>query len=193
MPDNNWEKAFTRMAETYAEAEGRAILLEGAALQGAPASPRMDARVAHALRRQKARTTWRVMGSLAAAAATVLLVFAGLRLVPMTTRQAATPQLAMVLPVRFTVTRQEEDRGARVYHLADAQHDNAVMTLEYGDAPHTTQDMQESRYKDTAVYSISRREFKLMTFAHEGVVYTLTCRNDMDTLRVLAEKVLDGN
>ena len=81
--------------------------------------------------------------------------------------------------------------GQSVYILADRYGDDVVLTLEAKDEAMNTSGLTSIKTEagDTVYYKASDR-YKLVTFKHNGRLYTMTCRYEMSTLMELSEKIL---
>lgn len=98
--------------------------------------------------------------------------------------------LSAPLPQGFTQQGFEQDQGQSIYYLEQQALDHVVMTLEHGDLLSDTRGLIPVKLGDATVYGAQTDSYNLLTFAKDGVVYTLTCRYDINTLTALAEAII---
>lgn len=193
---------FRQLAQRYVEMEGAALREELSRGEGARA-PGLDEKVRRGVHSHR----WaRVGAGIAAAAAGIVLVLA----VPNFLRHSgATPPpdtsyadgtagegdtpiaFTASLPANLSISDTRQDRGQTIYYLKDTRGDDVVMALERAELP-DTQGMQVRRINGTAVYTEETADYAVLIFRRGGVVYTLTCRYELNTLLNAAEKILQG-
>lgn len=99
--------------------------------------------------------------------------------------------LHFTLPDNFTVEKAELDNGLSVYHLGDSCRDPVVMQLGYSDAYELQTDgLTQLTVNGQPVYGRSGDAYHLLTFESGGIVYTLTCAYDINTLVPICENIL---
>ncbi len=182
------------------------------------ATPRMDAKMA-ALRRGKTRRVWtRVVP--VAAACVVLAVLVPVLASRFSTQPLAPPAQSVAaeaaagadnapadgspaaeeallpmdfdLPANFTVAAAKLDNGKSVYALEDDAQDDVVLVMEPEAqlTPEDTAGMRQIEVNGQVAYVQDKPDYKLLTFEKDGVVYTLTCRYDVNTLLGLGREIL---
>jgi hypothetical protein len=206
------EEVFKRLADSYVERYGADLLSEQRALEQSGvtvALPRADARVKRLAHERKRKTRTRTLFA-AAAACLIMAVgsFAVLDNVPLdshapsdsappsTAGNAPSSQDTLVplsfnLPGRFTVASSMLDRGTSIYHLDDEQGDDVVLTIRNASKTpvdtEDTEDLEPITVGDTTVDGKVRNEYKLLVFEHDGLLYTMSCRDSLGTLIELYE------
>ncbi len=103
--------------------------------------------------------------------------------------------LHFAMPPSFTVASVETDNGKTIYHLADAAHDDVVLTLEPLTAEtalsaEITQGLQAIHINGQTAYGRAQADYSMVTFAKDGLVYNLTCQYDSHTIITLSESIL---
>lgn len=99
--------------------------------------------------------------------------------------------LSFTLPDRFTLDRTELDNGLSVYYLGDSGQDPVVMQLRRtGEEGLQTEGLTEIEIAGRPVYGRSDAAYHLLTFETDGLIYTLTCAFDINTLVPLCERIL---
>jgi len=99
--------------------------------------------------------------------------------------------LSFELPDNLTVDSVGLDNGMSVYYLSDSGLDPVVMQLRYAGADDFRADgLTEIEIAGKTVYGRSEDAYHLLTFESGGIVYTLTCAYDINTLVPLCEKIL---
>lgn len=103
-----------------------------------------------------------------------------------------------VIPMGFTPGEQfevaafEQDISRSIYYLEHAYDDDVVLTLEYREyagAPDYA-GLQAIPVGGETVYGAYRAAYSVITFEKEEVVYTMTCKYDINTLIELSEAIL---
>lgn len=203
MTPNRTDDALRALARRYAEQSGTQLNREIASVQSQGAvwnTSRLDRRV---LTRRRTRNA--VIATLAAAAC-VALVFIS----PIVQNLTSTPPsadaqgyvmrdpsaeyeiipLGFTLPANLTESGFTQDYEKSVYTLSDNLLDDVVLTLE----PYTDSALFASLAPLTidggGVYYTSTADFKLLTFEKDGVLYTMSCKYDINTLINLARAIL---
>lgn len=191
MTDNpHNDKIYKALAERYADAYGAALQQERRQLEQQnidAVTPRLDARVRQMTGRAPRRRRW-LMPVLAAAACLVLLLA-----VPSLLRnQAQQPlqplALTFMLPDNFTVASIDYDDGQTVYKLDDMLQDDVVLTLQHDEgAPADYDGMLQIPIGGVTTYARSTNDYHLLLFSYGDVLYTLSCRYDINTLVALCQ------
>ena len=191
------DRIFRELAERYAQADGERLRGELEGLETAAAAyPRLDRKVGTGAKERRSR---RLVLGLAAAAACLLVVLAVPVLPGLLKReQASSSQPASdtaiaftyTLPVNLTMAGTEQDAGQTIYTLRDSGGDDVVMVLERAELPPQAEDMRTIRINGAAAYARAEADYALLLFRKHGVLYTLTCRYELDTLLELAKEIL---
>ena len=90
--------------------------------------------------------------------------------------------LAATLPRGFTQTGFEQDYEKSIYYIEDEYLDDVVITLEPANTPPDTSGLVEIILGESVVFGKQTDAFSLLTFSSDEVLYTLTCRYDINTL-----------
>ena len=191
------DRIFRELAERYAQADGERLRGELEELEKTPAvRPRLDRKVERGTRGGR---TGRMILGLAAAAACLLVVLAVPALPGLLGReQASTSQPApdtpiaftYTLPANLTMTGTQQDEGQTIYTLRDSGGDDVVMVLERAELPRQAKAMRTVTINGATAYTRTEADYALLLFRKDGVLYTLTCRYELDTLLELAKKIL---
>ncbi len=193
------ETLFRELAGRYAEEEGRLLRQELDAMgDRQPFTPALDRKIHRLIR---GRNAGRVLLGLASAAACLLMLLT----VPPLLKNDRSPgaasgapsqeepgeliPLAFSLPENLSVARTKQDNGQSIYYLSDLYEDNVVMTLEKADFE-PGERLTELWVNGSAAYARATPDYQLLTFRKDGVVYTLTCRYELDTLLSLGKQIL---
>lgn len=200
---NKNDAALRALARRYAELSGTQLNREITSVQSQGAvwnTSRLDRRV---LTRRRTRNT--VIATLAAAACVALVVFSPVLQNLTSTAPTADGQgyvmrdpsaeyaiipLSFALPANLTESGFEQDYEKSVYSLSDSLLDDVVLTLEpyTNDAPFSS--LAPLTLDGGGVYYTSTADFKLLTFEKDGVLYTMSCKHDINTLINLARAIL---
>jgi hypothetical protein len=99
--------------------------------------------------------------------------------------------LSATLPEGFTQAGFKQDREKSIYYIEDARMDNVVLVLEEsGDLP-TAGLVSIALGGDTPAYGTQGDGYGLLTFIKDGVLYTMTCRHDVNTLLRLGQGLIE--
>lgn len=98
--------------------------------------------------------------------------------------------LSFELPGNFSVAAFEQDYGKSVYTLANTELDDVVLTLEYSGPEASFDGFVEIGIGDNTAYGRSTPDYSLLMFEKRDIVYTLSCRYDINTLVGLSKKIL---
>lgn len=100
--------------------------------------------------------------------------------------------LSIRLPENFTVANQAQDYGKTIYYIEDAFADHVVVTLEKikDAAPGDKSPLREFSIGGETAYGLYTADYSLLTFEKEDIVYTMTCKYDINTLIRLSEGIL---
>lgn len=98
--------------------------------------------------------------------------------------------LSFELPGNFSVESFEQDYGKSVYTLANTELDDVVLTLEYSGPEASFDGFVEIGIGDNTAYGRSTPDYSLLMFEKRDIVYTLSCRHDINTLVGLSKKIL---
>jgi hypothetical protein len=199
--DNNAENALREIAGRYAEQYGEELLRELAQREVPDADPlatqRLEWRVKQKIASEKRKPYKRVAVALAACFALLLVTPQLFRLsneapvsaAPAASESADAPSssfeiipLSAQLPEGFTQIGFEQDNEKSVYYLSDQFQDDVVVTLEASITPPETTGLTPLSLGETEAYGAQEDGYSLLTFQNDGVLYTLTCRHDINTL-----------
>jgi len=190
---------FRQLALRYTEYEGHGYLRELAAERAAGSN--LILRGSGSYRSIKAKINaprikvYQRIGAIAASFVAVLLIatvlFVILSDINSPSEFQAIP-LNFSLPAGFSASEPEVDRTITTYYLQHTDGDSVVIMLER-DAPLVTDGLTRLTVQGYGtVWVRSTADYKLMTFKHEGILYTLTCRHDMETLVRIYKSVYSG-
>ena len=198
------EDIYRHIAEEYTKSTGETLQQERDNLPpGSAASPRLDALVPRRIRTLKNQKILRISG-LAAACLLILLVFPLVRFIQgsntdkisesqaesQAPSEAELIPLSFSLPANFQVSHTELDQGASIYHLTDSKEDNVVMQMEYADtAEPVFASLKPLQIDGNQAYGLSTADYKILTFVHGDILYTLTCRYDVSTLIDISKNI----
>ena len=99
--------------------------------------------------------------------------------------------LSAPLPDGFTQTGFEQDYEKSIYFIEDVKLDNVVITLEKAQALPDTSGLVKIDFGGPIAYARQTDGYSLLTFIRDGVLYTLTCRYDVNTLTRLGSAILN--
>jgi hypothetical protein len=202
MAMNSKEEFLRRAASEYVERQGEAFKEEVARFNQETHYPtaNLERRIFKAVRQRKRRF---VMPLVAAAACLALLFFGGRTLfqniryipdIPKLTDQTSDDRqlisLSFQVPTGFTQTGAEQDQGQSIYYFDDQLGDNVVLTLEKPEVPIDESFYTQLDINGASAYAASRDYYQIMMFEKDDVLYTLTCRYDVNTLLRFSEKIL---
>ncbi len=99
--------------------------------------------------------------------------------------------LPFSLPENFTVEKSEVDDGQSIYYLNNTLQDDVVLTMEYADDTEKLfEGLTPYDLDGTPVYLRSSGGYNFLTFQQDGILYTLSCKHDVNTLLELARGML---
>ncbi|MGL6201587.1 MAG: hypothetical protein ACRC3H_21940 [Lachnospiraceae bacterium] len=206
MKENKTENIYERIAKEYMDYNGEMLQRESQSLPPFPDETvnRLDNRVASQIRALKIRRFTRLAGL---AAACLLLVLAvplvyllqntgNMRSADSSSESAAAESsvelipLSFSLPDNFTVSDSKTDNGVSVYYLADTHADDVVLQLEYTDTATPVFDsLKPVTIAGNEAYGYAAGSFKMVSFIHGDILYTLTCKYDINTLISISENI----
>lgn len=98
--------------------------------------------------------------------------------------------LSFSLPDNFEVAQTEIDQGVSIYYLNNTYDDPVVMQMEYMDtAEPVFNHLQPVHIKGRPAYGLAAADYKILTFVHDNILYTLTCEYDINTLVSISENI----
>lgn len=213
MKANKNDEIYRIIASRYEEEIGRQLLSEKGMLEQQSPQPdtrRLDELVRRGTRRRRNMKTARWAAAIAACVLFAVLAPLWYPLVS-DIRQPDTAEsspsaaeempeaegtqelipLGFTLPENFTVEGVELDNGMSVYYLSDSRKDPVVLQLQHTEADGLqTGGLTELEIGGRPVYGRSADAYHLLTFESNGLVYTLTCAYDINTLVPLCESIL---
>ena len=98
--------------------------------------------------------------------------------------------LTASLPDGFTKTGFEQDYEKSIYYIKDAFLDDVVITLEKAPAKLDTAGLVAIDLGGQTAYGKQTDSYGLLTFKRDDVLYTLTCRYDINTLVALGNALI---
>jgi len=204
MKKHNSENIFEHIAQTYSESVGGELQNE---LKSLPPhyTPRLDQLTAKRIRSLKRRKYTRIAGIAAACLVFVLLIPAVYRLQNLKSydtsenlsesaqtddSESTLIPLSFSPPENFSISDTGEDNGVSIYYLADIRQDDVVMQLEYTTTAEPLFDsLKPVTISGNQAYGISTADYKMLTFVHDNILYTLTCQYDFNTLVLLSKNI----
>jgi len=208
MKKDKSEDIYGQIAKEYVDYTGEKLRLESQTLppHSEAALNRLDTRVAGRMRTLKNRRFIRLAGGLAAAC--LLLVIA----IPIMyqlknpgdinssdlsseSTEAESPSVKLIplsftLPDNLTVTDSKVDNGASIYYLSDSFADDVVLRMEYSDNAEMVFDsLKPIKIEGNEAYGISTDSYKMLSFVHDEILYTLTCKYDINTLIAVSKHI----
>lgn len=106
------------------------------------------------------------------------------------TAQAQPIALNFALPDNFSESGFEQDNEKSIYYLEDKGKDDVVMTLEYAQDVPEKEALVPLEIDGYEVYGRQTGEYSLLAFCKDDVLYTLTCRHDINTIAQLSSAIL---
>lgn len=86
------------------------------------------------------------------------------------------------LPDNFSIEDAKLDRGKTIYYLADKMQDDVVVTMEETDGEDWYKSLREIDLDGGTGYAESSENYQMLVFEQGGILYTLTCEHDLNTL-----------
>jgi hypothetical protein len=196
-----------KLAQSYAETEGQKLQEE---LKSAPlySTPRMDSRIRQRIKAEQGRSFSRRFGVLAAAClACLACLVAGLALPSLlrsgitdpppglsspgdTTGDLTLMPLSFTLPDNLTNAGSSTDQGQSIYYLRDVHQDDVVLVMEKSGQQPAADGLTPVKINGQQAYAKATGDYSYLTFSRDGILYTMTCRHDVNTLISLGEKIL---
>ena len=97
--------------------------------------------------------------------------------------------LAFATTPDFTIADVDQDHGQTIYNIANVGQDDIVLTLERS-AQLQPEGMTEIMIGGVTAYGAYTADYSVLTFTQGGILYTLTCQYDIQTLIALGELIL---
>lgn len=98
--------------------------------------------------------------------------------------------LSFSLPDNFSVSDSKTDDGVSVYYLTDTHADDVVLQLEYTDTASPAFDsLKPVTIAGNEAYGFASGSFKMLSFIHGDILYTLTCKYDFNTLISISKNI----
>ncbi|MCL2059086.1 MAG: hypothetical protein FWH01_08525 [Oscillospiraceae bacterium] len=108
--------------------------------------------------------------------------------------------LSFNLPPNLSITNVTQDIGQTVFHINEANSDDIVLIAEKSGAAGGTGVYDEDRLKsrglkeiainDTKVFAVAKADYSYLTFQSEGIIYSMACKYDYNTIIALCEYIL---
>lgn len=86
------------------------------------------------------------------------------------------------LPDNFSVEDAKLDQGKTIYYLADKMNDDVIVTMEETEGEDWYKSLQKIDLGGGAGYAESSTNYQMLVFEKGGILYTLTCEHDLNTL-----------
>ena len=184
------DSVFRDLARRYSEYNGYLLSSEASAATAEAPSLRGAGSLTHVRRRierkKNARTTKAV--SLMAALLIIAIVLPALLVLqPWAYKEIP---LDFTLPPQFTIVETVVDRNITSYKIEDTRGgDDVVITLEKTKADLDTDGFTLIIVDGRGVYVKDYADYKLLIFKRNNVIYTLSCRHDINTLIMIYKNV----
>jgi len=100
--------------------------------------------------------------------------------------------LSFELPEQFTIASTDQDMGKTIYRLSDSMLDDVVLTMERSGDITRYDALAEFTIGGQSVFGSSGAGYCLLAFmdAQTDILYTLTCKYDVNTLVALSGSIL---
>ena len=99
--------------------------------------------------------------------------------------------LSHPLPSNLSVIDSKLDNGMTIYRLRDIYEDDVVMELiQESEGEFNTEDMMQIEVNGKIVYGRTTDTYNKLIFIDDGIIYTLTCRYDINTLIAISKNIL---
>jgi len=215
---SNDDKVMKEWADGYIEQYGQALLEEQRIIeeQGLRyAIPRADARVGQLTAQSATGRKKRSRVPLVAAAAAILVLTVGASTIfinqnalfselseptALTNDTAdgildpvlAVKMLNFNLPAQYMVAEAKLDQGETIYHLKSNRLEDVVMTIKKPqDQDGWMQGLDEVYIDNKLVPARINTDYKLLIFENHGLLYTISCREDLSSLIPLYHSITD--
>ena len=193
---NNNDGVLKELANRYTRAEGVLLSKERERLP-VYETPGLDRRVRHlTVLKGKSRFSYITYIAAAACVALALLISPFISKVLKNGNNAVKEPEERLIPITFTltnsfvVTQEGLDRGESVYFLKNIKKDDVVMTLKKTSGPVETEGLTAIRLNGQTAYTRETDAYKLLVLQSDGILYTLSCRYELDTLLELGKNIL---
>lgn len=90
----------------------------------------------------------------------------------------------------FSINRSEQDRGETIYYIDDELRDDVVVTLKRAGEQPDYSGLTPMELNGREAYGTYRADYSVLVFLEDGILYTMTCRYDFNTLVRLEEVIL---
>jgi hypothetical protein len=196
----NDDMIFREIADIYEKRYGSELITEAEKLneQGASESEmRLKQRLFEQIRAQEAKRKRRIyMSVIVAAAACIILFISVPNMLDYGSESAVSAPVASLgdpvsyeviplsadLPYGFVQAGFEQDREKSVYYIEDIYSDDVVLTIEESEETIDDSRLTYVSLGDTDAYGTTTGSYSLLTFKRDSVLYTMTCRYDINTL-----------
>lgn len=100
--------------------------------------------------------------------------------------------LSANLSNNFSIESYEQDVSKTVYYIDDTYSDDVVLTLEKIEHAKAleTDELSELIINGHLAYGYYGPDYSIVTFEADGIVYSMTCKHDINTLVSLSESIL---
>lgn len=98
--------------------------------------------------------------------------------------------LSATLPANLTQIGVEQDNAQSIYYLSDQRQDDVVLTMEYSDSGPATDGLVQIDLDGHTTWGAVTGDYSLLTFEQDGILYTMTCKYDINTLLPLGRSIL---
>lgn len=208
MNDELWKQ----IAKEYIQDYGKKLICEDSQLKASPqhtVTPSLDRKVFTHIKRAKRSRNARTITLTAACIVFMLVTPLLLRILrddtgfekppasaaEISDSEGVVPDsepipISFIMPERFSVEDCKLDNGKTVYHLADKDLDDIIMTMEYNGEVTRDDSLKNFTINGYPAYGKLESGYRLLAFEKDDITYTMTCRYDFDTLLALSQHVL---
>lgn len=101
-------------------------------------------------------------------------------------------RLSANLGSNFSIESYEQDISKTIYYIGDAYSDDVVLTLEKTGHAKAIETVELSKIiiNGHETYGYYGPDYSIVTFETDGIVYSMTCKYDINTLISLSEAIL---
>lgn len=198
MKRDEQEKLYKQLADEYVKAYGEELIKQN----GLNAMPENMLERLRAETLKKKRSSRRFAGLVTALAACVVLAIAlpslitddgGKGAVPPEETNASADRiipLSFSLPDNLSVSESKLDQKKSIYILEDEFDDDVVLVMEIPEQKLDVSGMTKLAINGKPAYALSSSGYNLVTFFDGGILYTLTCEQDLATILDLGASIL---
>ena len=90
--------------------------------------------------------------------------------------------LASNLPSQYRITDSRQDLGQSIYYISSTDSDDIVVTLEYDIGEDWFKSFHPIDIDGMEGYYRNKNDYKILVVIKDGILYTLTCRYEMESV-----------